>query len=157
INHEGRITNNISQFHFAYADNGVTYVVNKHLAFSASYVFVVKRTTRVTSSRHQFYLDFTLKEKISQVKIYWRSMFQNQLQDLYSSDNGDIPDYYSRNKLTVKYFLETFPYYKFTPYISTEWYYRVSNWDDKGARFNRARYFLGCFYELNKKNSVELY
>jgi hypothetical protein len=160
LNHQGRITENITQFHYAYADFGVTYRFNKNFHATVDYVFVEKYLNKSGySNRHQFYIALTYKQKINSFVFYYRHMFQEQVQDIYSSDIGRIPVFFSRSKITLKYKLD-----RFTPYIASELYVKILETpkaghlsEPYGAHPNRVRYFAGSFYRLNKLNELEFY
>jgi hypothetical protein len=162
LNHEGRITENITQFRYGYADFGVSYKFNKNFHTSIDYVFVEKYLDKSgLSYRHQYYISFTYKKKVDPFIIYFRQMFQDQVQDIYSSSLGKLPVYFSRSKVTIKCELN-----RYTPYIASELYVRLSEpysnnpesvSQPNGIHANRVRYFAGFFYELNKMNFVELY
>lgn len=157
FNHEGRIVDNASRFVYGYADLGLSYKFKKSLKFSADYVIVFKNTDKRSSVRHQWYLDYTYKHKLGQLEMAWRNMFQQQVQDIYSSDFGAIPDNYLRNKFTFTYNFKKGFLYNVKPYLATEFYYRVSNHDKDGYGFKRNRYYVGAFYTINKNAEVELY
>lgn len=153
LNHEGRIKENASQFNYAYADVGITKKINKYFHFSFDYVFMEKAlNTSFWSTRHQLYADVVYKYNRKSFRYYLRSMLQAQTQDIYSSESGSIPSYYLRNKIIVKYCLR-----RYTPYMATEFYYNLNSNSKLGKQFDRARYFAGCFYELDKANEVEIY
>jgi hypothetical protein len=84
-------------------------------------------------------------------------MYQQQYQDLYSSDLGRYPENYLRNKLTLKYSFQKYPFYRFEPYLASELYYHMDNNNIYGPQFDRLRYFSGVFYSFNKSNKLELY
>lgn len=162
LNHEGRITNNITQFYYGYADMGVTYRLNKNFHVCLDYVFLEKYLDKSGASyRHQFYIAPTYKRKVNNFTFSLREMLQAQVQDIYSSETGSIPVWFLRNKLTVKYDIK-----RFTPYVASELYVKLSEPNPinpekvkqpAGIQPNRVRYFAGCFYELNKVNYVEVY
>ena len=159
INHEGRITENNSQFHYAYLDAGLTYKFKKYLRFSADYVFLYKKTFDINNTdfrnslRHQVYLDFVVRKKIHKKFIFSdRNMFQWEWDDIYSTPSGNVSQFYYRNKLTVKYDRGTL-----NPYIATEQYYSMVFYDKYGHQFDRSRYYLGVFYEMDAVNEFEAY
>jgi hypothetical protein len=151
LNHEGRITQNITQFHYGYADMGLTYKPNKNFHASLDYVFIEKIPNgKVLSIRHQFYLALTAKKKFKPFVFYYRQIIQSQVQDIYSSDYGRIPDNCLRSKITVKCELN-----RFTPYVASELYIRMN--EPYAFEADRYRCFAGVFYELTKLNTIEFY
>ena len=47
-----------------------------------------------------------------------------------------------------------YKYKKYEPFVSTEIYYLL---DNSGKYFNRIRYKIGTDYELNKRNTINLF
>jgi hypothetical protein len=155
INQEGRITENFSRLGFSYLDVGVNYKINKHIHATLAYVWVEKKQLDDTwSARHQAYIDFTFRKKIKGFLVADRQMFLWQVKDYFSSATGRIPDYYLRNKITIRWD-KTF---KFQPYAAAEIYYRTYGPNDSWQfHFNRIRYFAGVFYHPNLINEFEAY
>lgn len=146
-----RFGQNFSQLIYSYSDIGVTYKFNKNIKTSLDYRFINKQQTiQEQSFRHRFYWTLTLKKKVKPFILSYRHRIQYQLEDILTSENGHIPDYYSRSKITVKYPLE-----KFTPFIASELYSKIINWDQLLP--NRYRLYAGCGYSFNKTNELNLY
>lgn len=155
INEEGRITENMTNPSFIYADVGINYKYNKHLHLALAYVLTQKQQkTETWSTRHQAYISATLRKKLKDIFFDNRAMFQWQVQDIYSSPTGKYAQYYIRNKFSIKYE----KYFKFQPYVASEVYYFLNqpytNWQFK---FNRVRYFAGLYYNPNLINQWEIY
>lgn len=158
FNHEGRVSENISQFRFAYGDVGLRYLLSRHLSVGANYVFAWKRFRDRDNYRHQWYAALYFKTRLSDhLAFFWRGMFQEQVEDIFSSDAGRIPENYIRNKIMLKYHPSHKPWKSFTPYFATELYYQASFNTKYGPQFDRTRWFLGSFYDLDKKNTLEAY
>ena len=154
FNHEGRITNNISQFNYGYGDIGLSYKLFKKDHLSLDYVFVIKNYENgKVSYRHQYYAANTFKKKINPFTLYWRIMYQVEYDDVNSTENGKNGDYYIRNKLTIKWKTPG----RYIPYIASELYYNADNDRKFGQQFDRLRTYAGCFYELNKIDMLEAY
>ena len=157
LNEETRINENVSQIGFTYGDFGLTYKVTGFMNATAAYVLIEKyyinnsRLNDYFSTRHQFYFNLTFKKDFGPLKVHLREQVQSQVKDIYSSDNGYIPDYYLRNKLTLKYDLTR----RLTPYVAFEVYYQLSN--IYGNEIDRTRLFGGFFYKLSRQNELELY
>jgi hypothetical protein len=158
INQQTRFGNNASQFQLAYADMGVGYRITKFMLVNLDYVFIRRREyvdkhedQQIIGTRHQFYTSVVMKKNIHRYRVTYRGMLQGQFKDAYSSQRGVFPQYYFRNKLSLRYTLNKY----FTPYIASELYY---NFNTKGHNgFNRERYFVGVFYNLGSKSAIELY
>ncbi len=158
MNHEGRIRDNVSQFNYAYLDFGFATKLTKHLKVSIDYLPLWRNTDTRISWTHQYYfLAFYKVKFFKRFEVGLREMYQQQYRDIYSSDNGTIPQNYLRSKLVMKYFPFYFPYNKFTPYYAGELYYNLDNNNKYGPQFDRIRNFLGLFYSFDKRTDVELY
>lgn len=155
INQEARITENFSRPSFNYFDVGLNYKINKHVHATLAYVWVEKRQLNDTwSTRHQAYLDFTFRKKFKGFLLSDRQMFLWQVKDYYSSRDGRLPDYYFRNKATIRWD-KTF---RFQPYSAAEIYYQTYGPNNPWQfHFNRIRYFAGVFYHPNLINEFEAY
>ncbi len=77
-------------------------------------------------------------------------MVQPQYNNIYSSENGMIPGWFWRNKLTVKA-----NYYKYIPYAAFEMYYQFAN--PSGNGFVRNRYFIGTGIPISPRSIFEIY
>lgn len=155
INHEGRISENFTRPSFYYFDIGLNYKINKHIHATLAYVWGEKRKLDDTwSKRNQAYFDFTFRQKIKGFLLCDRQMFLWQVKDYFTSRNGHLPDYYLRNKITIKW-CKTF---RFQPYVASEIYYQMYGPDIPWQfHFNRIRYFAGIFYHPNLINEFEAY
>lgn len=157
LNQETRYTENISRLGFAYGDAGITYKLTEYLNSTLDYVFIEKyyidhqALTNYYSTRHQFYFNFTFKYDFGPLSVHLREQIQNQVQDIYSSDNGYLPFYYFRNKITFKYHMNK----RWQPYIAEEMYFQLSN--PEGNEFDRSRTFAGFFYHLTRVDELEAY
>ena len=155
INEEGRITENLQRPSYIYLDLGLTYKPKKHLHLTLAYVPIASRLrTDFTSYRHQFYADVVFKIKYRNFVFYDRQMFQIQYNDVNRAKNWDISNNYIRNKLTAKYRSGESRY---IPYLAAEFYYQTNADQYNGVQSDRMRYFIGCFYEMNKVSMVEIY
>lgn len=143
-----RFANNITRWDLSYSDLGLGYNLTKRIEISANYRFVNKFNPEYGMSvRHRFYGDITFKKKLKPFIFSFRQRFQNQMEDASSSEEGGIPEYYTRSKLTIKYDLN-----KFTPYVASEMYFKLVPGEQPFP--NRYRVFFGVGYEINKTNEV---
>lgn len=147
-----RIAQNITQIKRTHYDIGLTYKINKIVSTSLDYRFINRFfTENGTSIRHRIFWTLSLKKKIQPFVFIYRHRLQGQVNDFYSSEDGKIPNYYSRSKLTVKY-----EFNKLSPYLATELYIKIiNNWNTLLP--NRYRVLGGFEYQLNKMNELELY
>ena len=156
LTQEFRLKENFSQINLFYTDIGFGYRPLNFLKVELAYRLVEKRLiTDFYSTRHRLMLDITLKKKLGYFDVAYRHRLQREVRNVNSSENGRVPEWYSRNKLTVKYDLQK----KYTPYISTELRYQIDDPRniESDQTWHRARYASGIDYELNKKNKFGLY
>jgi hypothetical protein len=150
FSHSSRINNNISQYGLGYGDIGVSYARNKHIKVMLDYVLRERRNPDGSySTRHRAYFAVILKKEISQFTFSYRYRFQGELRNMLTSENGMIPRYYDRHKLSVKYELSK----RYEVYVSEELYYPWYQAKNKG--FDRSRSAIGLIYKLSKKKSIE--
>ena len=153
---ELRLFNNVSQINLNYTNFGVSYSINKNIKISGVYRWIEKSQPNGTySSRHRFYNDISLKYKINPLTFAYRSRLQTQVRDVYSSDNGTVPESYWRHKFDLKFDLNK-PY---TPYIAAEFRYQFNNNRIREANneFDRGRYYIGCDYKITGSSTFGLY
>lgn len=152
---EGRITDNFRSASFNYFDFGLSRKFNKHIHGTIAYVWAEKRRPDESwSPRHQVYAYLSFKKKIKDLTLVDRQMVLWQVKDYNTSLSGKIPDYYLRNKVTVRYDR----YFKLAPYLAAEIYYKANSKERAVAsRFDRLRAFAGLFYRTDKANEFEVY
>lgn len=158
IDEEFRIKENYQRINLFYTNVGVDYKVNKFLKISPTYRAIQKkRLDGNYSYRHRLMLDVTVKKKIKKITLSERVRYQIEVQDFYTSKKGKFPEQYLRLKTDVKYDIGK----KITPYYSIEFRYQIRNPRGDGPvydnGFHRVRNVLGAEYEINKKNSINLY
>ncbi len=107
------------------------------------------------SFRHRVQWDVTLKKAFGDFDLSYRHRLQVELKNVYSSDNGFLPEWFSRNKLQVKYDFDK-PY---TPYFSVELRYQIRDprSPESNNLWHRARYQGGFDYKFNSHHSMGLY
>lgn len=156
LTEEFRLKENFSQINLFYTDIGFGYRPLNFLKVELAYRLTEKHLiTDFYSTRHRLMLDIALKKKYGNFDLAYRHRLQTEVRNVNSSENGRVPEWYSRNKFTVKYDLQK----KYTPYISTELRYQIDDLRniESDQTWHRARYALGFDYELDKKNKLGLY
>jgi hypothetical protein len=152
LTEELRFNENISELGMAFTELEADFKFYKSFSFAMNYRFAQKKQVdNFYSMRHRFGLEFSYKHKIKKLSIALTEKYQWYYSDIYSSENGKVPDRYLRTKLQVKFNLEK----KYTPYVSAELFYFINN--PTGGEINNTRYIAGFEYEFNKKMSVDLY
>lgn len=156
LTEEFRLKENFSQINLFYTDIGVGYRPLNFLKVELAYRSAEKKLiTGFYSIRHRLMLDITMKKKYGNFDLAYRHRLQTEVRNVNSSENGSVPEWYSRNKFTVRYDLQK----KYTPYLSTELRYQIDDLRniESDQTWHRARYAFGFDYELDKKNKLGLY
>jgi hypothetical protein len=152
LNQQDRWTENVSEFHFAYADAGFTYKFTKNIKALADYVFTQKRRPDQSfSTVHQYYVAAIAKKDVMRWRFAYRLMYQFEFKNPYTSYYGYTPFRYIRNKFTVKY-----EYNKYLSlYMADELYAPLNSPQIKGIDRNRS--FAGLFINTFRHQQLELY
>lgn len=146
-----RVSQNITQLNYSFSDIGMTYIFNKNINTSLDYRFINKlNSIQDLSLRHRLYWTLTLKKKIKPFVLVYRHRIQYQVEDVNSSETGNIHKYYTRSKITIKYDLN-----KFTPYIAAELQSKIVNWEQLTTK--KLRLFAGFGYKINNTDEINLY
>ena len=148
-----RLYQNVSEVEQFFTDAGVEYEFIPSLKVAVSYRLTSKNQFTYYDTRHRFYVDLSYKKKLKPLTIILRQRIQSQVESIRSSENGKIPEWYSRTKLTVKFDLDK----KYTPYLASEFYYVIDNLKEEDHVFDKARYEVGVDYDFNKRNSLNLF
>ncbi len=152
INQEFRLNENITELGTFFTDIGLNYKINKYLRVSASYRFINKRRLDDSYSiRHRYYFDLVVRKKFNPVTLSFRTRFQSQYNDVLSSEDGKIPEYYSRNKLTVKVDAGN----HLSPYVYAELFSPLKRPFD--IFMDNMRYCVGVEYEINRMNTLDVF
>jgi hypothetical protein len=158
VDQELRLKENFQRINLFYTNVGIDYKVNKFLKISPTYRAIQKKRLEGTYSyRHRLMLDVTTKKKIQKFTISERVRYQAEVQDLYTSKKGKLVEQFLRFKTDLKYSLSD----NVTPYVSCELRYQIRAPRGDGPLydrgFHRIRNVIGVDYQINKKNSVNLY
>ena len=152
INQEFRMNENITELGTFFTDVGLNYKINKYLRVSAGYRFSNKRRLDDSYSlRHRYYFDLMVRKKFNPVTLSFRTRFQSQYTDVLSSEDGKIPEYYSRNKLTLKIDAGK----NIQPYVYAELFSPLKRPFD--IFMDNMRYCVGVEYEINRMNSLDVF
>lgn len=149
VSEELRFNENISELGTFFTDAGATYKLNDDLRASANYRFINKRKLDDSySKRHRYYFDLSYRKKIKKITPAIRIRFQSQYADVYSSDDGAIPEWYLRPKISLRYNMKG----KWTPYLSSELFYHFAV-----QEFDNARYTFGMERKISDKLDLDLF
>ena len=158
IDQELRLKENYQRINLFYTNVGIDYKLNKFIKISPTYRAIQKKRLEGTYSyRHRLMLDVTVKKKLKKFTLSERVRYQAEVQDFNTSKKGKLTEQFLRFKTDLKFTSTE----KITPYVSCELRYQIHAPRGDGPRydnsFHRIRNVLGIEYELNKKNSVNVY
>ncbi len=155
---ECRIKENLSVLNLFYTNIGISVSPFKFWKSSLVYRSIEKyrEDYHFFSYRHRLMWDNTFKYKLNdKLSVSYRHRLQAEVRNVYSSADGGVPEWYSRNKIETKYSATD----KLSPYISAEFRYQLH--DPRNIEsdhyWHRDRYAIGADYDLNKNNTFGLY
>ncbi|MDF2435739.1 MAG: hypothetical protein K0Q95_115 [Bacteroidota bacterium] len=153
---EFRLRENFSRVNLFYTDLGVEYRPVKVFKAALSYRFIGKSLIDDNIGfRHRLTLDLTLRKKFGKVILAYRLRTQREVRDVQTSEDGYLPEWYSRHKFTLKVDLDK----PIQPYIATELRYQIVNprMQESDGLWHRARYIAGIDYKKSDKHTFGLY
>jgi hypothetical protein len=156
LTEEYRLKENFSRNNLFYTDLGLFYKPFDLIKVSLSYRCIEKfQLDKSISFRHRIMLDVLLKKKVEKFVLSFRQRLQTEYRNVYSSELGSIPEWYTRSKLTVKYDLDK----PITPYVAVELRYQINNPRsvEVNKLWHRARYIAGLDYKRNDKHTFGVY
>lgn len=156
ITEEYRVRENFSQHNLFYTDLGVSFKPVKLLKLSLSYRTIQKfQEENTISFRNRFTFDILLKRKFGKLIFSYRQRLQTEYRNIYTSELGAIPEWYTRSKLTIKYDTDK----ALSPYISAEYRYQINNPRsvESDKLWHRQRYQVGFDYKKNERNTFGVY
>ncbi len=156
ITEEYRVRENYSQSNLFYTDLGASFKPTDFMKISLSYRCIEKFIEDdAISFRHRVMLDVLLKKKAGQLSFAFRQRLQGEYRNIYSSELGAIPEWYTRSKLTIKYDLDK----PVKPYIACELRYQINNPRsvDVNNLWHRGRYIVGLDYKKSERNTFGVY
>jgi hypothetical protein len=152
LSQEFRFNENITELGTFFTDAGLGYKINKYFQISANYRFVNKRRIDDSySPRHRLYIDLKFQKKLKPFVFQFRTRLQDQYADIGRASDGGIAEYYSRNKLSIKYDLDK----SYTPYLAVELFSPLKY--PRQYFFDDIRAAAGAEYVLNKHHSFDFF
>jgi len=156
LTEECRLKENFTMVNLFYTDLGVEVRPAKFLKVSLAYRLIEKNIDdEMYSYRHRLMLDITVKKKFENLTLSYRHRLQREVRNIYTSRDGALPEWYSRNKFAVKYSIGK----HMEPYVAAEFRYQIRNpreIESEGT-WHRSRYVAGIDYKLNDKHTFGLY
>ncbi len=156
LTEEYRLRDNFTRTNLFYTDLGAAIKPLPFLKVSLAYRSIQKHLIDNTFSfRHRLMLDISLKKKFGDFAFSYRQRLQSEVRNIYTSDNGSVPEWYSRNKFEMKYDLNK----PITPYVAVEFRYQINNPRalESDNTWHRNRYVVGLDYKKNDKSTFGLY
>lgn len=156
ITQEMRLKENFSRLNLLYTNLGLEYKFEKNFKTSLSYRQIHKfMPENYFSFRHRVQWDITFKNNVENFELSYRHRLQAEVRNVYSSDKGYLREWYSRNKLQIKYDLNK----KYAPYFSVELRYQILNPRNPESNYvwHRIRYQTGIDHKINSHHSMGLY
>ena len=153
---ECRLKENFTRLNLFYTNLGIEYKATKNFKAALVYRWIDKyQEENVFSYRHRLMLDLTWKSKFGKATVSYRQRLQVEKRDVYSSQKGIIPEWYSRNKFGVKYDIDK----RYTSFASVEFRYQFHDPRKKESdmTWHRDRYAIGAEYKINSKNTFSAY
>lgn len=149
---EIRLRNNASEVQKGLAEVEIRYKFNKYLSVGMSYrnSQIVQREF-VFSSRHRMVTDLILKNKWKPVELSYRMRYQLNYRDIFTSENGRVPEQLLRHKFQAEIDLDK----RWAPYVATEFFNIAQELPSINSVQNRFRF--GIDYELNRNNSISVF
>jgi hypothetical protein len=150
---QDRFNNNIAEFSQLNVNPELSYKFNKHFKIQGGYVLGNKRKPEgFYLLRHQVYGGFIVRQQIGYFTIAYRQLVQAQTRASYNREKAMIPQYFDRNKLTLKYQLSR----RVEMYLAGELNIPLSP-KYPLITISRMRYFSGLEFKLNKNSYLEGY
>ncbi|MFM2048196.1 MAG: hypothetical protein RI955_744 [Bacteroidota bacterium] len=158
FNEECRLKENISRLNLFYTEVGVQYRPVSFIKTSVVYRWIDKYQYEdgSFSFRNRLMWDFTIKKNLSkQFSLSYRHRLQAEKKDWFTSEKGNLTEWYSRNKFTLKYQINK----KIDAYSSVEFRYQLHDYRNLESEhtWHRNRYQTGIDYAINEKNEVGIY
>ena len=156
LTEEFRLRDNMQRLNLFYTDLGLNWKGSDWFRGTLSYRWINKYMQEgYFSYRHRLSLDLVFRKKAGNYALSYRQRLQAEVRDVGKSSSGSLPEWYSRNRVEVKYNTGR----RWQPYASAEFRYQISNPRKKesDAYWHRNRYCLGLQYDLDKHSTIGFY
>jgi hypothetical protein len=153
---EFRLKENFSRINLLYTNLGMEYEPLDWLKLGLIYRNIQKADDeRGISFRNRLMLDVVLKKKFGLLRASFRTRLQGEVKDYLTSENGQVAEYYMRNKAELKYDLGN----RIAPFCSVEFRYQVyeRKSPETNGLYHRVRPAIGLDYSVNDSNEIGLY
>jgi hypothetical protein len=153
---ELRFRENYSRLNLFYTNLGVEYKLNKHFKTALVYRWINKFLDDNTFSfRHRLQCDATIKYPYKKFSFAYRHRLQVESRNIYTSESGKVPEWYSRSKFDISYSLNK----KVTPNFSTEFRYQLHDPRniESDNTWHRVRFQGGVDYQHSSQSKWGIY
>ena len=153
---EFRLRENYSRLNLFYTNLGVEYKVSRHVKTNLVYRWINKyQEDNTFSFRHRLQWDITAKAFYKKFTLAYRHRLQVEARNIYTSENGRLPEWYSRHKADLSYDLNN----KISPYVSVETRYQLFDPrnEESDRTWHRIRFQGGVDYTYSKKSKFGIY
>jgi hypothetical protein len=126
----------------------------KFLKFGGAYNLInYNHSTKGWELRHRYYLFALGSCKVNNFRLSLRERFQSTYrQGVEATSTRANPKNYLRSRFKIDYDI---PKSHFEPYFSVEFYHTLN--DPQENKMNKVRYSIGTAYNINKRNTLDLY
>ncbi|RKD90732.1 DUF2490 domain-containing protein [Mangrovibacterium diazotrophicum] len=115
------------------------------LLYRYSYENGMKRT----SNSHRLGVESQLKTDLDRFTLSYRGRVQAEYSNYESSEKGQIPDSFFRNRVKASYNIKGMP---LEPWLSYEMAWRINSYSTR--QIEHERYTAGLDYKINKHNAI---
>lgn len=156
LEEEIRWNRNSSRFSQHYSDLSMAGKISKTIKATIHYRFTEKRNNNdFYSFRHRLMADLSARKKAGLFIFSYRLRLQSQWKDMNTSENGNIPDWFLRQKAEIKFS----PKGKINPFAFFEHRILFSNGTtlEPDEDYLMGRVAGGFSYEIFKRLSFDVY
>lgn len=153
---ELRFRENYSRLNLFYTNLGLEYRISRYFKTSLVYRWIDKYTDENRFSfRHRLMWDVGAKYPMRKWGVSYRHRLQTEVRNVYSSNDGGVAEWYSRNKVELSYKFNT----QWTAYVSDEMRFQLSDPRaiESDLTWHRDRYAAGIEYDYSSKSKFGIY
>ena len=152
IEEELRLKNNAGDIESYFTDIGLSVDIWKGFTIGGYYRFVMKNEEERYSKIHRYHFDLSYGRKLGRFELSARTRYQIRYEDVYTSENGHLPEKYSRNKLRVSYDIYRT---SLEPRLWFEIYYQLNN--PEGNCIDKIRIAPELRYTIKSSNEIKIF
>jgi hypothetical protein len=101
---EMRLRENFTRLNLFYTNIGLEYKIRKNIRTAFIYRFTEKYLMDGSVGfRHRGMWDVSVKKKLGEISLVYRHRLQMEFKDVLSTETGRQPEWFSRNRIMLKY------------------------------------------------------